>query len=123
MRALTVEDDEALQEFYGYLLMRAGYAVTHADSASEAIEILEQSYTLPELIFLDIRMPGGSGFAVLDFLEDHPHGDFTHVAVVTAGSEFEPTVRQFPFASFHLKPILPAKILEIAEAVKQRQRP
>jgi len=120
MQALIVEDDEALQEFYEHLLRRAGYAVAHAFSAQEALELLEQLYPLPNLIILDMRMPGGSGFVVLDYLEEHSQGEFTHVAVVTAGTEFEAPVREYSFTSFHLKPILPNQILDIAEAVKQR---
>ncbi len=119
MHALTVEDDDALQDFYEHLLERSGYTVSRADSAAEALDILENAYSLPALVILDIRMPGGNGFAVLDYLEGHPRAEYIHVAVVTAGTEFEAAVREYSFASFHLKPILPAQILEIAEAVKQ----
>lgn len=121
MYALIVEDDDALQEYYKTILERSGFVVGHADSAQEAITHLEQASTFPSLVMLDIRMPGGLGFIVLDYIRQHPYGQATHVAVVTAGSEFEATVRKYPFASFHLKPILPAQITAIAESIKQRQ--
>lgn len=119
MHALIVEDDDALQEFYETMLERSGFVVGRADSAPEAIAYLEQSSPFPALVMLDIRMPGGLGFMVLDYIQQHPYGQETHVAVVTAGSEFEAKVRTYPFASFHLKPILPTKITEIAQFIKQ----
>lgn len=121
MQALIVEDDEALQIFYEQLLTHSGYAVAHAYNTREALDILEQTYPLPELILLDMRMPGGNGFPVLDYIEAHPQGEHTHVAVITAGSEFEAAVREYAIASFHLKPIRYKEVLEIAEAAKQRQ--
>ncbi|MCA9913392.1 MAG: response regulator [Anaerolineae bacterium] len=121
MHALIVEDDDALQEFYETMLERSGFVVDRADSAPEAIAYLEHTNPFPSLVMLDIRMPGGLGFMVLDYIQQHPYGQATHVAVVTAGTEFESTVRNYPFASFHLKPILPAKITEIAQLVQQRQ--
>ena len=62
--ALIVEDDETVREVVGMVLESEGY-VTH--EASNGVEGLEQYYvTLPDLILLDVKMPGMDGWETLE---------------------------------------------------------
>jgi DNA-binding response OmpR family regulator len=59
---LVIEDDQILQETLRYNLERAGFAV---ESASDGMDGLEQARrTQPDLVLLDLMLPGLDGFSV-----------------------------------------------------------
>jgi CheY-like chemotaxis protein len=58
---LIVDDEESIRALICGLLERAGYAVQEAASGEEALRILQQMRTAPELMLTDIVMPGISG--------------------------------------------------------------
>jgi signal transduction histidine kinase/DNA-binding response OmpR family regulator len=60
---LVVEDDVATREFIAELLSAHGYAVTTAADAAEARA--KVAAMLPELVILDLVLPGESGFELL----------------------------------------------------------
>jgi DNA-binding response OmpR family regulator len=59
---LIVEDDRTLRETLSYNLQREGHAVVTAEDAPTAVTTARQSR--PDLILLDLMLPGGSGFEV-----------------------------------------------------------
>jgi DNA-binding response OmpR family regulator len=59
---LVVEDEEHLRVTLEYNLRRAGYAVATADSGPTALERFAAS--APDLVLLDVMLPGIDGFAV-----------------------------------------------------------
>ena len=61
-RILVVEDDDAIREVLRYNLMREGYAVIEAATGSEALSLAETER--PDLILLDVMLPGMSGLEV-----------------------------------------------------------
>jgi len=64
VRVLLVEDDSALAQMYRVKLERDGYTVHVAGDGEEALSVL--TYELPDLIFLDVRLPRMDGFAFLE---------------------------------------------------------
>ncbi len=60
---LVVEDEKNLRMLYKEELTAEGYDVVLADSGEEALEIVERRR--PDLIVLDIRMPGMDGIEAL----------------------------------------------------------
>lgn len=69
-KILLVEDNPQLQEIYTLTLTAAGYEVAVAGNGPHA---LQQSMIFkPDLIFLDIMMPGMNGLEVLQALRDKP---------------------------------------------------
>src|SRR5262245_9886699 len=66
VRVLLVEDDVALALMYQVKLERDGYTVRRAGDGEQAIEILAGE--LPDLIFLDVRMPRMDGLTFLERL-------------------------------------------------------
>jgi len=67
-RVLVAEDDEACRTAAYFVLDRAGMRVTLARDGREAISILETAAVegiVYDLLILDIRMPGASGWEVL----------------------------------------------------------
>lgn len=70
-RILTVEDDEALRGSVVAWLEDAGYLVSEAGDAHEALAVIQR--TPPDLILLDLGIPGISGEDLLAMLNDrHP---------------------------------------------------
>jgi two-component system response regulator RegX3 len=59
---LVVEDEEHLRVTLEYNLRRAGYVVVTADSGPTALEQFAAS--APDLVLLDVMLPGMDGFAV-----------------------------------------------------------
>ncbi len=64
---LVVDDDQYLANLLERILKEEGYQVTKAYDGNSALALLEKGYR-PDLIVLDIIMPGVGGFEVLDFV-------------------------------------------------------
>ncbi len=62
---LVVEDDDAMAKFLVLLLERDGYAATLVRDGLAAVELLE-SGAAPDLILLDLMLPGWRGDVVAD---------------------------------------------------------
>jgi DNA-binding response OmpR family regulator len=60
---LIVEDEYAVARGVQYALQQEGYAVTVARSGEEGLEFATQQ--APDLVILDVRLPGMDGFEVL----------------------------------------------------------
>jgi two-component system LytT family response regulator len=75
-------------------------------------------HVFPDLLFLDIQMPGGSGFELLERLEVAPAVVFT-----TAYDEF--AVRAFEVNALHylMKPIIPERLPAALEKVRAHWKP
>lgn len=77
MRALLV-DDERLARAELRRLLAAQPTVEIVGEAANASDALQQIATLkPDLVFLDVQMPGGSGFDLLAALDQAPEVIFT----------------------------------------------
>ena len=64
---MVVDDEQAILRLLKRTLEPEGYGVILADSGSSALDLLEDSR--PDLVILDIMMPGGlDGFQVLDLI-------------------------------------------------------
>jgi two-component system OmpR family response regulator len=67
-RLLLVDDEPALREPLAEYLSRQGFAVRHAASAAEARSRLREE--LPDLVLLDIMMPGEDGLSLCRHLSE-----------------------------------------------------
>jgi CheY-like chemotaxis protein len=70
VRLLLIEDDETAAEMYRLRLVAEGYTVIVARDGEEGLSLATS--TLPDLIYLDIRMPRLDGFEVLERLRSDP---------------------------------------------------
>lgn len=62
-KILIVEDDTFLQGLSAGKIAKEGYEVLTASNATEAIKVLENK---PDIVLLDLLLPGGDGYAVLE---------------------------------------------------------
>jgi DNA-binding response OmpR family regulator len=68
---LVVDDDDLLRRSLGFSLEQAGFKVNSAASAEDALAIVNQNR--PDLILLDIMLPGMDGLTVLRQFRDIQH--------------------------------------------------
>lgn len=78
-KILVVEDEISLQETLAYNLKRQGYQVETAGDGAVALDMARQSH--PDLILLDIMLPGMDGFEVCRILRQEMN---TPVLMLTA---------------------------------------
>jgi CheY-like chemotaxis protein len=84
-KILLVDDDPNICMMLGDFLMSEGYEISTVHSGEEALTILKQYK--PDLIILDMGMPGMGGTGLLEHISA-PTGYFpTPVLVLTARSE------------------------------------
>ncbi|MGQ9584911.1 MAG: diguanylate cyclase [Anaerolineae bacterium] len=90
-RVLIVDDSVATRRLLQTILQGPGYQVLEAAHAVEAQEVIAQ--TLPDLILLDIMMPGMSGFDLCQRLKQDPATANIPIIMVTALSEVRDRVQ------------------------------
>src|SRR5690348_13840279 len=85
---------------------------TNVDEGVEKIELQN-----PDLVFLDIQMPGKTGFQLLEELERAPHVVFT-----TAYDEFALKAFEVNALDYLLKPIQPERLSETIQKLSEKER-
>jgi CheY-like chemotaxis protein len=79
---LLVEDDAGIALAFGIRLKSLGYAVRFARDATTAVA--QASQQQPDVVLLDISLPGGDGFAVADRLRRLEGAAATPIIFITA---------------------------------------
>ena len=117
MRALIVDDERLARKELINLLKEheqieiVGEAV-NADEAQEMIKSLD-----PDLLFLDIQMPGKTGFELLQNLDKAPK-----VVFVTAYDEYALKAFEVNALDYLLKPIQPERLAECVAKLKTEEK-
>jgi len=84
-KVLLVEDDAKLIESYVFLLTKVGHDVQQASNGAEGIEKVKAFQ--PDLVLLDMLMPGSNG---LEFLQQlHDTGSTAKVVVMSNLDNFQ----------------------------------
>ncbi len=90
-RILIVEDDRDLAQMIGEVFTRGGITVQTAHSLEETIDACSEF--APHLLVLDIGLPDGDGFNVVDWLRQHE--SLAHLPlVVYSGRDLSPAERR-----------------------------
>ncbi|WP_457555300.1 response regulator transcription factor [Candidatus Pyrohabitans sp.] len=93
LRVLCVDDDPGFLEMLKTLLKKRGYDVLLAGSGMEALSLLEE--TLPDVILLDIMMPGMDGWETLRRIRERG----CRVPVIVLTVLYEPEYREKSLAA------------------------
>ena len=82
LHILAIDDDESIRELYDATLSAQGYRVDTASHGQKGLDMAER--IKPDIIILDLMMPGMDGFEVAEKLKAHPHTRDIPIIVVTA---------------------------------------
>src|SRR5262249_54136615 len=88
-RVLVVDDSETFLAIAGDLLLRDGFEVITARDGHEGLRKIATER--PDLVLLDLSMPGMSGFEVLQALRtDSAYKHLTHIQVLVTSGVYNP---------------------------------
>ena len=117
---LLVEDDEKISLALSLRLQSMGYEV---DSASDAVYAMNAAVRCnPEVILLDINLPGGNGFVVADRLRASEALSETPIIFITASKEPGLHDRAAEYAACKLieKPFQAVQVVEAMDQLCQQ---
>ncbi len=117
---LLVDDEPDILEFVGYNLKKEGFKVLTANNGEEGLKLAKKE--LPQLILLDVMMPGMDGIETCDQIRKVPELEDTLVAFLTARGEDYSQVAGFDAGAddYITKPIKPKVLLSRMKALLRR---
>jgi type II secretory ATPase GspE/PulE/Tfp pilus assembly ATPase PilB-like protein/CheY-like chemotaxis protein len=119
---LLVEDEDQLRRVMKDLLEREGYIVAEARDGVQALDQVDRF--APDVIILDLNLPGLDGYGVLSQLRSRPATRDIPVMVLTAKGDEDNEVRVFELGAddFITKPFRARALSARLEAVLGRHR-
>ena len=118
-RVVAVDDNPVITQLIAAVLRRAGHDVETASSGGEALVVLQRNP--PDLLLLDLEMPGLDGLEVLRILREQKVCQGVPVLVLTGESDthYVARARELGAAGYLLKPFgaqgLTAKVNRVLE--------
>ena len=122
VKVLLVDDEDQLRRVMKDLLERDGYEVTEAADGVEALDQVDRH--APDIIVLDLNLPGLDGYGVLTHLRSRPATQDIPVVVLTALGDEDSEVRVFELGAddFLSKPFRARALSARLQAVLGRVR-
>jgi len=121
-RILVVEDEEDILELLQYNLKKAGYEVAGVTSGERALKAVRES--VPDLLLLDLMLPGLDGIEVCRMLRESPKTAALPIVMLTARGEEQDIVRGLEAGAddYVTKPFSARILLARLAAVLRRKR-
>ena len=117
MKILSADDDKDLLALIAFTLSQAGYLVVKASDGVQALRAFESEG--PDLVILDINMPGATGFQVCEQIRTKSR---VPVMMLTVRGEEEDLVRALELGAddYLSKPFSPRTLLARVKALLRR---
>ena len=118
IRAIIIEDEKKSREALLGLLQKYCFSVeivAQAERYREGIKLVRKYK--PDVIFLDIQMPDGSGFRLLEELKDMEF----EVIFTTAFDQFAIKAIKYSALDYLLKPIVPQELVDAVNKLKVKK--
>jgi CheY-like chemotaxis protein len=113
---LIVEDHPTMREAMRLVLEHEGFVIREAADGPSALQMVREQQ--PDLMFLDLNIPGASGADVLQELKSDPLTANVRVIIVTAtGEEGRDFVLALGADEYFTKPFSPMALLKTVERV------
>ena len=122
-RVVVVDDDQEIQEIVTFVLRRNGFEVAVASNGRQLQDVL--ATTTPDLIILDVMMPGLDGYQIFASLRENAATRHVPVIIMTAHAEdiYERISMDLGAAVHITKPFHPlelvGKVQELLRAISQ----
>ncbi len=119
MTALIIDDEPLSRQELQFLLEDAGgvEVLAHGTNGIEAVDLIRKHR--PDLLFLDVQMPGLDGFAVLKKLLDR-HTPMPQVVFATAFDQYAVRAFEVNAVDYLLKPFDKKRVLQTLEKAQTR---
>jgi two-component system LytT family response regulator/two-component system response regulator LytT len=128
LSALIIDDEQLAREELAYLLAQVGGVEVLAEGANgiEAVDLIEEHH--PDMVFLDVQMPGLDGFAVIQRLMERraksgANGEaegLPQIVFATAYDQYAVRAFDVNAVDYLLKPFDRARVEQAVERVRAR---
>ena len=118
---LVIDDEQDIRVLIKYNLEKEGFIVSEADNGLAGIEIAKKN--VPDLILLDVMMPGMDGIETCEKLKEIPELSNTMICFLTARGEDYSQIAGFDAGAddYITKPIKPKLLTSRISAVLRRK--
>ena len=119
---LIVDDEEDIVELIQYNLKAEGYSILTAEAGEQAIKIAKQSR--PDLMVLDLMLPGMDGFEVTRYLRSNEETRDMPIVILTAKGEESDIITGLELGAndYISKPFSPKVLIARIRAILRRRR-
>lgn len=120
MKILVVEDQDSIRRMIEALVGARGYEVVAAASGTKAIDVA--STDPPDIVLLDLMIPGYDGFEVCRRLRGDPATRETPVVVISAldDAESRKKATDAGATAYYTKPFSPIALLKEIDRLKSQ---
>lgn len=120
---LLVDDDPDIREFVSFNLEKEGFKVETAKNGAEGVELCKKHK--PDLVLLDVMMPGMDGIEACELIRATPEIANTLIAFLSARGEDYSQVAGFESGAddYITKPIRPKVLVSRIKALLRRNAP
>ncbi len=121
-RVLVVDDSATIRAVLGKMLIQDGYEVLKAEDGERAVDTAQTQH--PDLVFLDIVLPGMSGFAVLRALRRDSRTRAMPIVMMSGNQQATEQfyVQRFGADGFVRKPFGRAEVFDAIRSLVQAGR-
>jgi DNA-binding response OmpR family regulator len=111
-RVLVIEDEPNIIEAINFILSRDGWSVDTHSNGHDAVDVVLAK--APNLVILDVMLPGRSGYDILKDLRAHPQTAELPVLMLTARGQNKDRdmAERLGASCFMTKPFSNAEVLE-----------
>jgi two-component system alkaline phosphatase synthesis response regulator PhoP len=118
---LVVDDEEDIRQILTYNLVKEGLRVLEASRGDDAIRIIEKEK--PDLVLLDVMMPGMDGMEVCEVIKSNPENASILICMLTARSEDYSQIAGLDAGAddYVTKPVKPKVLMSRVHALLRRK--
>lgn len=114
---LIIDDDDSILSALEFLLTKEGYAVTASSYGKDALQLIQCDKPLPDLLILDIMLPGYDGREIAKSLKTNSKTKNLPIIMISAHVSSETSVKECGANIFIPKPFDISKLLDSIEKV------
>lgn len=122
LTALVIEDEPAAAELLGYNLKNVGFSVQIASDGLSALQMARE--TVPDIIILDLMLPGLDGYSVCEQLKADPRTCEAPILMLSARTSQQDRIRGLESGAddYVTKPFSPREVVLRSQGMIRRLR-
>lgn len=121
VKILIIDDEEDIRELLSYNLKKEGYSIQTAENGEKGLAQLKDFK--PDLVILDVMMPGMDGIEVCDAIRNSPSFQHTLICFLTARNEDYSQIAGLDAGAddYVAKPVRPKVLISRINALLRRK--